>query len=118
MFSEICLSPRNSRFRGQPVFSEKNGENDKDFRRKLFDHGNQPRDSLFANNLSFRALYVWAGTINITIIILSAYPLLTIHISYFIIHTIVNSGCEKREAHINWSMVIPVKWQHPLLELP
>ena len=34
------------------------------------------------------------------------------------VHTNFNSGYGRREAHINWSIVIPEKGQHPLLELP
>ena len=52
---------------------------------------------------------------NLTRLIHTLLYVMTIH-TY--IHTVcTNSGCGKREAHINWSMMIPEK-KHPLLELP
>ena len=109
MFSEISLSPRNSQFRGQAVFSEKLDEYDKDFRREVSATEIGQR-SLSLQTLHFDCVCDFLGK-STEIHSKSSNSLLCTTIlqppiiSTCPLHTTINSGCGKREAHINWSMV-------------
>ena len=49
-----------------------------------------------------------------TTVLINTSTVFPLHTSYLVLlHT--DGGCEKRETHINWSMVM--QRQHPLLEL-